>query len=203
MKALLALAAVLLVAACGTADGSTANDPGGDPRPTAIPAAPGPVSTRNIVTVMDSDGSPELCLGPVAESWPPQCGGPTIEGWDWSEHQGAYEKSMAIRWGQFLVTGDWDGTRFTYRSAIAAAVYDPMAQPEPTYPSPAVQHSRPELEQIASEVGKDLPGAQGAYVHDGQVLADVVYDDGSLQAWVDQTYGENVVVLTSMLVDEV
>jgi hypothetical protein len=33
------------------------------------------------------------------------------------------------------------------------------------------------------------------------VLVDVVYDDGTLQAWTDATYGENVVVVSSALVD--
>ena len=48
--------------------------------------------------------------------------------------------------------------------------------------------------------GRDLPGAQGAYGADGHVLVDVTYDDGSLQAWADEEYGENVVIVTSALV---
>jgi hypothetical protein len=199
MKTWLALAAVLLATACGADDGSTATDPGADPAPTAIPAAPGPVATRNLVTVMDT-GSPELCLGPVAESWPPQCGGPAIEGWDWAEHQGMFEQSRGTRWGLFAVTGHWNGASFAVRGAIPAATYDPAAQQAPTYPAPAVRHSRAELQRIADAVA-DLPGAQGAYVEGEHVLADVVYDDGSLQGWADRTYGQSVVVVTSMLVD--
>lgn len=200
MKTALALAAVVLVAACGTSDGTVATDPGGDPSPTAVPAAPGNVRTRTIVTVMDT-GSPELCLGAVAESWPPQCGGPPIEGWDWTDHEGTYQKSGSTRWGTFVVSGTWDGSTFTYSDAIAGALYDPMAEPSPTYPAPSVEHTRAELQDIADEVGRDLPGAQGAYVDGRHVLADVVYDDGSLQDWVDQQYGDGVVVLTGALVD--
>ena len=37
---------------------------------------------------------------------------------------------------------------------------------------------------------------------DGHVLADVIYDDGSLQDWADATYGDHVVVVSPALVDE-
>lgn len=201
MLAALLLAGGLL-AGCGEQGADTATDPAASPAamPTAIPAAAGPVTTRTLATVMDT-GSPELCLGPVAESWPPQCGGPPIAGWAWADHRGTFEHQGTIRWGQFSVTGTWDGATFTYRGAIPAALYDPAAPETPTYPEPAVVHSDRELEDIAAQVG-DLPGAQGAYADADHVLVDVVYDDGSLQAWVDDTYGEDVVVVTSALVDE-
>ncbi len=110
MKAVLALVALLLVTACGSDGDPVAVDPGsaGGPGPAAIPAAPGTVRTRTVATVMDT-GSPELCLGPVAESWPPQCSGPPIDGWDWSQHEGTYQKSGAVRWGRLEVSGTWDG----------------------------------------------------------------------------------------------
>jgi hypothetical protein len=204
MRTALALAAVLLLtlAACGSDDGTTATDPAGSPgeMPTAVPAAPGQVTTRGIVTVMDT-GEPELCLGPVAESWPPQCGGPPIDGWRWGDHDGVFERQQGIRWGQFVVTGTWDGTRFGYEDAVPAALHDPPVEAPPASPAPAVEHTQEELDAIAEAVGRDLPGAQGAYAQDGHVLVDVTYDDGSLQAWADETYGEHVVVVTPMLVD--
>jgi hypothetical protein len=203
MKMLLpVLAAVLLLAACGADDApATATDPGATPAPSAVPAAPGTVHTRGLATVMDT-GSPELCLGPVAESWPPQCGGPAIAGWDWADHGGMFETAGETRWGMFAVTGQWDGTTFTYESAVPAALYDAMAEEPPTYPAPAFVLSEGELEATAAKLGRELPGAQGAYAQDGHVLVDVTYDDGSLQDWVDQTYGDDVVIVTSMLVDE-
>ena len=33
------------------------------------------------------------------------------------------------------------------------------------------------------------------------MLADVYYDDGTLQDWADATYGEHVVIVSSALVD--
>ena len=81
------------------------------------------------------------------------------------------------------------------------ALYDPATTEEPTYPAPAVDLTGKELAGIAETLGADLPGAQGAYGADGHVLVDVTYDDGSLQAWADEEYGENVVVVTSALVE--
>ena len=51
---------------------------------------------------------------------------------------------------------------------------------------------------------RPAPGYLGSYGGegtDGHVLADVLYDDGSLQAWADTTYGENVVIVSAALVD--
>ncbi len=203
------LAAIVLVTlapltACGGDDGGTASDPAGTTpgtsTPTEVPAAPGKVHTRGLVTVMDT-GSPELCLGPVAESYPPQCGGPPIDGWDWEEYNGVFEQQGKVRWGQFAVTGRWDGSTFTVTGAIPAALYDAMAPEEPTVPKPERAYDQAELEDIATELGKDLPGANGAFADQGHVFVDVTYDDGSLQAWADEEYGTNVVIVVPALVD--
>jgi hypothetical protein len=206
--AALALLTPLALAGCGGGEGpTTARDPGsspspsaGEPMPDQVPAASGSVHTRTTATVMDT-GRPELCLGAVAESYPPQCGGPPIEGWDWDAVQGMFDRQGDTRWGEFHVTGRWDGRTFTLEEAVPAAVHDPASPvPEPTHAA-AVDLGERELAAIAEEVGVGLPGAQGAYAMDGHVLVDVVYDDGSLQAWCDEEYGEGVVLVTSALVD--
>jgi hypothetical protein len=144
-------------------------------------------------------GTPEVCLGPVAESYPPQCSGPELVGWDWADHDGMFERQGQIRWGQFALTGTWDGERLTATDAIPAALYDALPAEEPTYPEPAAQPDESELEEARGDVA-DLPGAQGAYVDGPRVLVDVTYDDGSIQDWADAAYGEGVVVVHSMLV---
>lgn len=200
----LALAAALVVGGCSSDDGDTAEDPAGGtdathgPMPTDAVAADGEVTTRNPATVMDT-GSPELCLGPVAESWPPQCGGPALVGWDWAEHEGDYDQQGDVRWGVFSVTGTWDGTTFT---ASAAEAPEPGAVPPAEEPpaAPTVDLSTDDLGEIADEV-RTLGGATGAYADDERVWVDVPYDDGSLQAWVDEEYGDRVVVVTAALVD--
>jgi hypothetical protein len=207
-----ALAALVLAgSACGD-EGSddVARDPV-TPSPSASasdPATPvpsGPVTTRNLATVMDT-GSPELCLGPIAESYPPQCGGPPLTDWDWADHQGTYDEQGTVRWGTYLVTGTWDGTTMTATEAVPGALYDPaMPSPIPTPPA-ATAYSNEVLEKISEELRDQLPGYVGSYGGegtDGHVLADVLYDDGSLQAWADTTYGENVVIVSSALVETV
>lgn len=206
---LLAALAALVLAGTGCSDGGSddiARDPATSAPSPSKPAAPvpdGPVTTRNLATVMDT-GSPELCLGPIAESYPPQCGGPPLTGWDWADHEGTYDQQGDIRWGTYLVTGTWDGTSFTATEAVPGALYDPAMPEETPTPAAAAAYSDSELESIAKELRDRLPGYLGSYGGsgtDGHVLADVLYDDGSLQAWADQKYGDHVVVVTSALID--
>jgi len=213
MKKALVLSALLLsLTACTGDDGSNdvATDPNGNggsgttAMPTEAPVPPGPVRTVNLVTVMDT-GEPQLCMGPVAESYPPQCGGPVITNWDWAVHgQDMYDEEGDVRWGTYVLTGAWNGETFEVTETIPGALYDPMV-PEPTAtPDPTVEHTDKELEDIAEELMDGLPGILGAYGgegSDGHVLADVTYDDGSLQAWADQQYGAGVVLISSALVD--
>jgi len=205
---LMAIALSLSLTACGGSDAGddVATDPGGSagPQPpTAVPAAPGDVRSRNLVTVMDQDAGDdlvELCLGPIAESYPPQCGGPAITNWDWTSVDGMFEQQGDVRWGTFAVTGTWDGEEFTVTEAIPAALYDPMPEEPPVYPEPTKDYTDEELSGFAEDLMK-VPGVQGAYGADGHVLVDVTYDDGSYQDYADEAYGEGVVVVTGALVD--
>lgn len=215
---LAAVGLLLLLSACGT-DGGRAVDPAGDPTgdptgrasaaamPDRIPPASGPVATGTLVTVMDTGGpgGPELCLGAVAESYPPQCRGLPMAGWNWADRQGIFEHQGDIRWGQFAVTGTFDGTTFTVRDAIPAALYDAVAPPPVTSDCPEGDNpgcTAPEgrsLEEIQAELAS-LPGLLTSATTKTRVDAQVVFDDGSLQAWADETYGRGVVSITSGLV---
>jgi hypothetical protein len=73
--------------------------------------------------------------------------------------------------------------------------------PSTPRPTPQSEYTEAELADIAEGLG-ELPGAQSFYADRAYARVDVVYDDGSLQAWADDTYGAGVVVVTSMLVDE-
>lgn len=213
----LALVTLLLLAACGSETGEAGSDTSGadgsrPPTPSTVPAAPGDVRTRGIVTVMDN-GAPEVCLGPVAESWPPQCRGPRLVGWSWKAQRlvlgqpsqrptrPAYEQQGAVRWGQYALTGRWNGRSLTVLTSVPAALYDATPDESPALPTPERGYDADELVRIAEELGGELPGALTSYADRGHVLVDVTYDDGSLQAWADEAYGTNVVVVTSALVD--
>jgi hypothetical protein len=295
MKTALVLASLLVATACSTEQQMRAVDPAGEPSaapaassmPTTIPAAPGAVRTRDLALVMDT-GSPELCVGPVAESFPPQCQGLAMAGWDWADHHGVHEQQGDVRWGSFVVTGTFDGTTVTVTDAVPAALYDPMAtppEPEPGTPcqepdggwvvldpvtttpesmdatlnaaaalpgyagawldqsiNPAdpqteaandpakliinvavtqdlegaearlretwggmlcvseATYTERELNDIALEL-QQLPGILSTSAAADVVHADVTYDDGSIQEWVDATYGAGRVEVSSALVD--
>lgn len=95
--------ACLAVSACGPADDT----------PVVAGDQP-PSSTRYRVsaTVLESpDHGPQLCQA-VADSYPPQCGGPDVVGWDWADVEGEETASGTI-WGTYQVTGTWDGSRLT------------------------------------------------------------------------------------------
>ena len=205
--AALVFALTFTLTACGGSEGhdDVATDPGGSGpvAPTAVPAAPGDVRSRNLVTVMDKDTKDdlvELCLGPVAESYPPQCGGPAITNWDWRSTDGMFEQQGDVRWGTFAVTGTWDGTAFTVSEAIPGALYDPMPEEPPSYPEPSKDYTDQELAGFAEDL-MEVAGVQGAYGADGHVLVDVTYDDGTYQDYADEAYGSDVVIVTGALVD--
>lgn len=133
--------ALLTVSACGTQQGTSAQDPGpssgGSPAlsetptamPTSVPAADGEVV--GVGTVMDT-GRPELCLGAVAESFPPQCSGIALEGWDWSRVGPTFEESGDVRWGGYAVFGTFDGETFTVtQEPVTSALYDPAPVDDP------------------------------------------------------------------------
>ncbi|MGA8847403.1 MAG: hypothetical protein WB471_12385 [Nocardioides sp.] len=206
----IAILLAFTLSSCSGGDGSaSATDPAapGSPAaapqpPAAIPAAPGDVRSTGLPTVMDTGSGAELCLGAIAESYPPQCGGPAIPNWDWKAYEGTYEQQDDIRWGTYAVTGTWDGAEFTVSEAIMAALYDPMMAEPAQLPEPSVAYSPAELDDISQALADDLAGYQGSYADDdGHVLADVVYDDGSLQSYVDEAYGAGVVVLNGALAD--
>jgi len=138
---LTALALSGLTAGCGSeTGGSTATSP--SPAvvtptsiPTAIPPTRGEVTTQWPVTVIDDGDGPELCLGGVLDSLPPQCGGPRLIGWDWDDHPGAYEDVSGTKFGGFVVSGTFDGTDLTPTSVLAGEEYDAPAH---TYDDPFV-----------------------------------------------------------------
>lgn len=77
--------------------------------PTEPPVVDEPQLYRGTGTVLEADDGPQLCLGGVATSLPPQCGGVPLIGWDWSE-VGGEESVSGVTWGSYEVTGYFDGS---------------------------------------------------------------------------------------------
>lgn len=55
----------------------------------------------------DASHGPQLCLGAVATSLPPQCGGPDIPNWDWDTVEGHTSRASAT-YGSYVVAGNYD-----------------------------------------------------------------------------------------------
>lgn len=150
-------------------------------------------------TVLDTDGSVELCLGAVAESYPPQCSGIPMTGWSWDGVDGS-ETASGVTWGAYAVQGRYDGESFAVtQPPILLALYDPMPLEDPTNGEPGAA-SESELvdaqEALPAQFGEALLTSSA---EDGRLWVDVVWDDGTWQDAADAEYGEQVVVVRSAL----
>ena len=211
MRTVLAIAAILLLTGCGADDGPRgavqAPTPVADELPGSAPAAPGLVTTRWPVTVLDDGDRAELCAGGVEDSLPPRCSGPVLVGWEWSEHAGDFRSANGVRWGEFVVTGRFDGRELTPTEVTPLSLFDPPPtdielDPELDAKNDSLHSAvtEKELQRIQREL-VDLPGMLSSRGADGAVAITVVYDDGSLQRWADRTYGDGVVAVSSALAD--
>lgn len=162
-----------------------------------LPAPSATEPALAIGTVLDRDGGQVLCLGPVAESAPPQCDGPDLVGWDWSlvDHQ----EISGVRWVQGIAAP------VTYDAASGTATVAGELLDLGSLTMPAIEYPTGDLDeaQIAA-ISEDLatldrPDLLGHGDMDGVVVLDVVLDDGSIQAALDDIYGEGAVFVVSAL----
>jgi hypothetical protein len=59
--------------------------------------------------------APEFCLGGVLDSFPPQCSGVPLRGWDWSLVEGE-QTSGETTWGDATIIGRFEGETFVVSS---------------------------------------------------------------------------------------
>lgn len=62
----------------------------------------------------------------------------------------------------------------------------------------APEHKQGDLETVAAELGH-LPGADSAVAQNDRVVVTCLFDDGSLQAYADDAYGKDVVIISPAL----
>jgi hypothetical protein len=119
----------LALTACGDELAGTAADP---------TAEPGDRYTTTAAVIESPDHGPRLCWM-VMESYPPQCGSGGIEvvGWEWTGLEG-WETEAGSTWGDYVVIGTYDGTRFTITEPPRPHVPpEPAREPPPaTTPCP-------------------------------------------------------------------
>jgi hypothetical protein len=106
---------VLVLSACGTAERPGAG-PGttGEERPatSAPPPEPTGLYEGNGMVLEAKGRRPELCLGGVLDSLPPQCSGVPLLRWDWGSVDGE-ERAGGTTWGSHHVAGRYDGETLT------------------------------------------------------------------------------------------
>lgn len=119
MSRILILTTGLLVFATGCGSGGS-TVAGGDTNP--APVQESQLYETNATVLEQGEGmaldahGPELCLGIVLTSLPPQCGGPPITNWDWNSVEGE-EAAGGTTWGEYHVVGSYDGETFTVTEA--------------------------------------------------------------------------------------
>ena len=166
------------------------------------PVPDGEVRTSGLVMVIDEGDGPELCLGAVAESYPPQCGGPALTDFDWGD--AGSEEASGVRWGSYALTGTFDGTTFTVTDAIPAALYDTMAAPEeeplaaacdsPTTTDTA--KATPEDMDATLAAASALPTYASAWLTGNTINVAVTEDAEGAEAELRRTWGGMLCVTT-------
>ncbi len=197
MKRIAPLAAVFALAACG--QGDTTGGDAGD-----ADTASDPLVYQGAITVLqpkerDSAG---LCAF-VAESYPPQCEGLPVAGWEWDAVE--HEEAEGVRWGTFVVTGTFDGKQFTLTedplllSEVDPADYQPA---EPEIGEPAEDLTATELTAIADDMGERFPATVFGGVADeahGVALVDALLVTPEMWAYAEDNFPEGAVAFTAVL----
>ncbi|TFB76702.1 hypothetical protein E3O06_01470 [Cryobacterium glaciale] len=148
--------------------------------------------------LQQGEAEPQLCLGPILESYPPQCSGPTILGWDWAQAQYS-ETASSVTWGTYAVFGTWDDTAFTQtQPPIPLSLYSPIGSPDPRQdPENAGASDDATLQTIQD--GLNQPQILTSMPMNGYLWVSVLYDDGTIQKFIDEKNGPDVVIVQSAL----
>jgi hypothetical protein len=189
------IAALTLAAATGCASPTTGPGDAPQDQPTAVTAVVGQG------TVLQVEGeAARFCLGAVMESYPPQCSGPELTGWDWDAVEGE-ETASGVTWGTYAVWGDWDGTRLAVTGTIMLALYDPMPIDDPYLDADNPgSTSETDLLVIQEAVQREAPADVLTSVpQNGYLFVTVVFDAGAVQEWANVTYGPDVVLIRPAL----
>ncbi|MBO3731625.1 hypothetical protein [Glycomyces niveus] len=207
------LAALLVLAACGQGEGDAGADGTGSDvgsqsdQQSGEPTPPDAVVYRGALTVLQGveRDAAELC-GAVAESYPPQCGGLPVTGWDWDAVE--HEEAEGVRWGSYLVTGTFDGKSFVLTedpvstADIDMADYPELQYQEPEIGDPAEDLGTAELQAIADEIVAAFPRyVYGGWADDqnGVAIIDALLVTPELEAYAKEHYPADTVVFSSML----
>jgi hypothetical protein len=140
---------LVVVVGLGACGGSTAIREAAPTTSPSTTSTPAPARYEVTTTVLQSaEHGPQLCLGGVLDSFPPQCGGPDVIGWRWANVPGVRTGGATTWVDSVHVVGTFDGRRFT------------LTQPpsRPTNPPPPIAVHFPQI--CAHPTGVDTPSEQ-------------------------------------------
>lgn len=130
---LLLLIPLVLLGSCSDDDAVVTGGSGGST--TSPPSEAGEGQRYEATgTVLESpDHGPQLCLGAVEDSYPPQCGGPDLVGWDWEAVDDA-ESANGTTWGSYHVVGTSEDGTFTLTEPAGPA--EPVERDDVDFTAP-------------------------------------------------------------------
>ena len=135
----------------------------------------------------NAEHGPQLCFGFEA-SYPPQCGGPDIDGWDWDGVDGE-ESADGTTWiHDVVLTGTWDGETFTLTGPVQAAPPPPGKDPGLAGFTPGCEE--PDVVDPAS----GLEDSEDALAGIAQDRLSAVWVSDRSSGWWDGPYTLTVVV---------
>ncbi|WP_317232446.1 hypothetical protein [Clavibacter capsici] len=181
-----ALVAVLALAGCAAASGAESS------------MSPDELTATALVREEPGTSGPTMCVGVIDTSFPPQCGGAPLVGWDWDAVDDE-ESAVGVIWGEYDLVGTWDGTDFTLTRAPAAPTRPEVADGYTPWPDPADQATVDRALADYDARGMSVTGVFEMGDGAGRAMVSVFHDDGSMQAEADARYGEDVVVIESAL----
>ncbi len=199
LAAAVALFLAASLSACASTGSGPGTDMGGDGIPEPIPA--GDVIGQGTV-LQEGETSAQFCIGAVMESYPPQCGGMPLVAWTFPE--GTFEEASDVRWGTYAIVGSWDGESFEVTGEVVPlALYSPPAMlDERLDEANAGAGDEATLTEIQDEIaGFGNDSILSTWQQNGYVFVQVRYDDGTVQGWLDQRYGPDLVAVQSALLD--
>lgn len=129
---------------------------------------------------------PEFCLGGILESYPPQCGGLPLVGWDWDDVDNE-ESASGTKWVGVYLEGTYDGERFTLtappRPPKRERTEDPSFEPACDEPK-ALDGSLgiaewEEATQAAGNALNELPNLVAVWVTESPFTANVIVRPGA------------------------
>jgi hypothetical protein len=167
-------ALVALVLLAGACDDSTSSSAGRDPvattsTTTTMTSVPRYEATATVLE--DASHGPQLCLGAILASYPPQCGGPDIVDWNWRGVEGRVHHGDTTWVDDVHVVGtyDKDDDRFrltepsSFRPRNAGAPLELDMSPVCAQPTVTIGHTGwppppdivPDDERIANWMSSD------------------------------------------------